>query len=84
MLLQSIQLIPTEMTDYSTSFGTLPVIVTFQPNEAYQTFSVWSIQDEITEGIECMYFSVEAIDEFVNITEENRTVTVCIEDDDSK
>ena len=75
----------TEMMDFNTSFGALPFnIVIFLPNMSSLTFSVWSLQDEITEGIECLYFTLEPVDEFVNVPYDNETVTVCIEDDDRK
>ena len=71
--------------DFNTSFGALPFdIITFLPNETSNVFSVWSLQDEITEGIECLYFTLEPVDEFVDVPYGNETVTVCIEDDDRK
>ena len=73
------------MMDFNTSFGAVPFdILTFLPNETSKAFSVWSLQDEITEGIECLYFTLEPVDEFVNVPYDNETVTVCIEDDDRK
>ena len=76
---------PTEMIDFNTSFGLLPFdIVNFLPNMTSIRFSVWSLQDEITEGIECLYFLLEPVDEFVNIFYNSSTVSVCIEDDDSE
>ena len=75
----------TDMMDLNTSFGALPFdILTFLPNVASISFSVWSLQDEITEGIECLYFTLEPVDEFVDVPYGNETVTVCIEDDDRK
>ena len=75
----------TDMMDLNTSFGALPFdILTFLPNVTAITFSVWSLQDEITEGIECLYFTLEPVDEFVDVPYGNETVTVCIEDDDRK
>ena len=71
--------------DFNTSFGALPfVILTFLPNVASRTFFVLSLQDKITEGIECLYFSLEPVDEFVDVPYDNETITVCIEDDDRK
>ena len=73
------------MMDFNTSFGQLPFhILIFLPNVTSMSFSVWSLQDEITEGIEYVYFSLEAVDEFVEVPYDNKTVTVCIEDDDRK
>ena len=71
--------------DFNTSFSALPFdILTFLPNVTSITFSVWSLQDEITEGTECLYFTLESVDEFVDVPYSNETVTVCIEDDDRK
>ena len=76
---------PTDMMDFNTSFGALPFdILTFLPNVTSTTFSVWSLQDELTEGIECLYFTLEPVDEFADVPYGNETVTVCIEDDDRK
>ena len=76
---------PTVMMDFNTSFGALPFeILTFLPNVTSVTFSMLSLQDEITEGIECLYFTLEPVDEFVDVPYGNETVTVCIEDDDRK
>ena len=73
------------MMDFNTSFGQLPSdILIFLPNVASISFSVWSLQDDITEGIECLYFTLEPVDEFVDVPYGNETVTVCIEDDDRK
>ena len=62
----------------------LPTILDFLPNEHSMIFSVWSVQDEITEGTECFHFSLEPVDEFVIVPSENTTVTICIEDDDGE
>ena len=71
------------MMDFNTSFASLPFdILTFLPNVASISFSVWSLQDEITEGSECLYFTLEPVNEFVDVPYGNETVTVCIEDDD--
>ena len=59
-------------------------IVTFLPNETLKTFSVWSLQDEITEGIECLYYSLEPVDEFVYVPYNESVMHICIEDDDSE
>ena len=72
---------PTDWSDFNTNLGTLPAIFSLSPNESFKTFYLWSLQDEITEGTECLYLSVEPVDEFVVILN-NNTVTICIEDDD--
>ena len=73
------------MADFNTSFGALPFdILTFLPNVDLITFSLRSLQDEITEGIECLYFTLEPVDEFVDVPYGNETVTICIVDDDRK
>ena len=56
------------MMDFNTSFSKLSFnILTFLPNVASVEFFVWSLQYEITEGIECFYFTLEAVDEFVDV-----------------
>ena len=73
-----------EGIDFNSTLAKLYTIVTFLPNETLKTFLVWSLQDEITEGIECLHYFLEPVDEFVNIPYGNETVTLCIEDDDRK
>ena len=73
-----------DWTDFSTSFDAQSAVVTFLPNETSKTISVWSLQDDITEGTECLYFLLEPVDEFVNVSYNNETVTICIEDNDGE
>ena len=73
-----------DWTDFNTSFTTLPAILTFLPNETSKTFSVWSEQDNITEDMECLYLSLQPVEEHVITPYDNNTVTVCIENDDGK
>ena len=70
------------MTDFTTSLTALPAIIPFAPGVTSQTFSVSSVQDNITEGTECLYFALEPVDDKTNVT--NFTSLVCIEDDDGK
>ena len=56
--------------------------IAFLPSETFKTFSLWSEQDDIVEGTECLSFFLEPMDEFANVI--NETLTVCIEDDDSE
>ena len=53
----------------------------FLPNESSKMFTVSSVDDNEIEGTECLYFVLESLDWFVDIT---GRVTVCIELDDSK
>ena len=72
------------MLDTNTTLVGLHTILYFEPDETSRTFSLWSLQDAITEGIECLFFTLEPVDEFVVISDDNNTVTICIEDDDSE
>ena len=74
----------TDLSDFDTSLATLPAVLHFLPNEASKIFSVWSVQDNVTEGTECFAFLLEPVDELVEITAGNENVTICIEDDDSE
>ena len=69
------------MDDFITSYS-LPTTISFPPNQNFINFSASSVQDDITEGTECFYLSLEPIDELVVIPYNNSTVTICIEDDD--
>ena len=74
----------TDWTDFNASFVSSAFTLTFLPNDNLQTFSVWLVQDNITEGIECLYIVLETINEFVDIPYDNNTITVCIQDDDGE
>ena len=76
-------LLSTDWTDFSANITTFPTILNFLPNETSKTIFVWSLHDEITEGTECFFFTLEPVNNLVNVPNDNRTVTICIEDDDS-
>ena len=72
-----------ETNDVNISLPTLPSTLSFQPNDSIHTFSVNSLQDEVIEGDECMYFLLESVNEdFVMVPDNSSTITVCIQDDD--
>ena len=75
---------PTEEDDFNTTLPTIPAILTFSPNNYSIAFSVWPLSDNIVEEIECLNFTLDPIDHFVNVPEVNKTVTICIEDDSSE
>ena len=62
---------------------TVPFAIIFEPNETLAAFQLIPIQDEIAEPTECVSFSLDAVDVYVNTADSN-TVTVCIEDDDGE
>ena len=74
----------TVANDFTTNFSPLPATISFLPIETSKVLVVNSFQDDVIEGTECFYFSLQPMDGFVNVPLDNRTVTICIEDDDSK
>ena len=59
-------------------------VITFSPSQSTRQIYFSTIEDDVLEGTECLYFLLEADDDFVFISNENRTLTVCIEEDDGK
>ena len=58
--------------------------MTFRNDEDLKNFQLFVIQDEIAETMECLNFSLDAVDEHVNINQRSSAITICIEDDDSE
>ena len=69
-------------TDFVT--GLTSNMITFSTSQSTRQFFFRTIEDDVQEGTECVYFLLEANDNFVLISNENGTLTVCIEEDDCK
>ena len=72
-----------DSTDFLTHLGP-DYMITFSSIATTRNFYFRTIEDDVLEGTECLYFSLEANDDFVFIHNDNGTLTVCIEEDDCK
>ena len=59
-------------------------MITFFSSQLTRQIYFRTVEDDVHEGTECLYFLLEANDDFVVIPNENTTLTVCIEEDDCK
>ena len=62
----------------------MTTVATTQNDENLTAFQLFMIQDEMAEPMECLNFSLTAVDDHVNTTERSSTIAICIEDDDSE
>ena len=72
----------TDANDVSITLSPLPSLVVFSPSNTSHIFSLSSIQDNITEGTECLSFVLESLNGDLLIVVDHSTITICIQDDD--
>ena len=70
--------------DVNITQSPLPSSVVFSPSNTSHVFSVSSMQDNITEGTECLFFTLESLDDDLLIVVNHSIITICIQDDDRK